>query len=203
MALSSYTDLLNAAAQWLKRDDLGAILPDLLVLAESRLARDIRFRVQSKQATISFLAGINTTPLPADFVEFLSVSHQDRGDRLDAMPVPQIRALYTPAMTGRPRVYAQIEESILVAPTPGSVTSLDVVYRSRFPALSPTNATNWLLQNHPSLYLFALLAEASPFTHEDERAAIWEAKYKAELETARRDDDYSRYGSGDLTIRSL
>ena len=38
MALSTYTDLQASVANWLHRSDLTAVIPDLVGLAEGRLA---------------------------------------------------------------------------------------------------------------------------------------------------------------------
>ena len=42
MALTNYTGLKTSIADFLNRDDLTAVIPDFIALAESQINRDIR-----------------------------------------------------------------------------------------------------------------------------------------------------------------
>ena len=89
-----------------------------------------------------------------------------------------------------------------LGPTPDGVYSIQIAYYARFAALS-TTPTNWLLTNHPSLYLFSALAEASVYTLEDDRAQIWEAKYRVELNALQAADDAALRSGSAMRVRYI
>jgi len=45
--ITTYAELQTSIATWLVRDDLTAIIPDFITLAESKFKRDIRVREQA------------------------------------------------------------------------------------------------------------------------------------------------------------
>ena len=70
----TYTGLQASIASWLHRSDLTAIIPDLIVLAEARLARDLRLRKMVTTTTSSTVASTQGITLPADFLEIENLS---------------------------------------------------------------------------------------------------------------------------------
>ena len=63
--------------------------------------------------------------------------------------------------------------------------------------------TNWLLTYHPSLYLFATLAEAAPFLQDDARAALWEGKYASDVARLQISDDAGQFSGSGLRVRAI
>ena len=53
MAITTYAELKSSIANWLNRDDLTAVIPDFIALAEAQIARDIRHWRQEKRVTTS------------------------------------------------------------------------------------------------------------------------------------------------------
>ena len=74
MALATYTDLQASVANWLHRTDLTDVIPDLIVLAEARIARDLRLRSQVVSTTLSTVANQRTVTFPTDWLEFENVT---------------------------------------------------------------------------------------------------------------------------------
>ena len=56
-------------------------------------------------------------------------------------------------------------------------------------ALSSSNTTNFVLTNHPDLYLYASLSEAAPYLGQDERLTVWKNLYSAEIGKVRKPKD--------------
>ena len=50
MAITNYTQLQSSIASWLLRDDLTAVIPDFITLAEAQFNREIRNRKMIKRA---------------------------------------------------------------------------------------------------------------------------------------------------------
>ena len=67
MAITTYAELQSAITDFLNRDDLTAVAPTFISMAEANLGRDIRHWRQEKRST----AEIDTqySAIPADFLE--------------------------------------------------------------------------------------------------------------------------------------
>ncbi len=79
MAITTYSELQSAVADWLNRSDLTARIPDFITLAETRINRDLRAREQQVIAT----ANVDTPffAIPGDFLEFKSFRIADTNPR--------------------------------------------------------------------------------------------------------------------------
>jgi len=207
MALTTYAGLKASVASWLKRSDLTSNIPDLITLAEARIARDLRIRNQLTFTTLSTTAGVDYVALPSDFLEIenISVTGGSGVERSLTYQTPEQLDGRFPSggSTDEPAVYTIMGQRLYLGPTPDAVYSLPFKYYARFTALSADADTNWLLTNHPSIYLFATLAEAAPFTLEDARAALWEAKYQADLKQLQDTDDEGLRSGSVLRVRYL
>lgn len=205
MAIATYADLQTSIANWLKRSDLTSIIPDFITLAEARIARDLRLRKQVVNTTLSTVAGTQSVSLPSDFLEAenISLSNTTPPGALSVVTPEILDRKYPEAyVTGQPRVYTVLGDKVLFGPTPDAVYSVSLDYYQRWAALSAT-PTNWLLTNHPNIYLFAALAEGAPYLMEDERAPLWESKYQADvLKLQQMDDTALRSGSA-MRVRTL
>jgi len=71
MAISTYTELQSAIADWLNRDDLAAVIPTFISLAEVGMERVLRTRNMLVRAN----APIDTqySAVPANFLEVRSI----------------------------------------------------------------------------------------------------------------------------------
>lgn len=203
MALSTYTELQASVANWLHRSDLTSVIPDLIVLAEARISRDIRLRSQISSGTILTVANSRSASLPTGWLEFENVTLTGTPD--SQLTYVNIQYLDTKfpgnGDTGKPYVHSIEGQNILFGPTPDAVYTINTLYYKRWDALA-TTPTNWLLTNHPSLYLFATLAEAAPFLQNDERAALWESKYAADVIKLQESDNAGQFSGSSLRIKA-
>jgi hypothetical protein len=67
--------------------------------------------------------------------------------------------------------------------------------------------TNWLLTQHPDLYLYAALVESAPYLKDDERIALWRAELDRRIAEVRRGRsaavaDLTTYGGLLAAVRS-
>lgn len=192
MALATYADLQTAVASWTKRSDLASITPDLIALASSRINRDLRIGAQIATGTVSAVANTQTATLPAAFLEMVSVDIDGR----TLEPVSEGNAESSWGTdTGRPTQYSVRGSSIVLWPTPDTAYTVNLTYYSRF-TLDAANTTNWLMTNHPGVYLYASLAECEPYLVNDQRAVTWEAKYVNERDSLKAADQKARFANG-------
>lgn len=202
MALSTYDDLRFAVAAWLNRDDLEPTIPDLITMAEARFARDLRTHQMQTVATLDCVAGEDTVDLPTDWLETKSLRLVSPNTSLEYLAPEDMAAVYPAADSGAPQHFNVLGSTIKLAPVPDDAYEIEIRYFAKVPALSDTAQTNWLLSAHPSLYLFATMAEACTFIVDDERAPLWESKYSAELASLRRADAVASMSGSTLRMRS-
>lgn len=205
MALATYTDLLASVAAWLNRSDLTTVIPDFVSLAEGRIARDLRLRKQVANTTLSTVAGVQSVTLPSDFLEAenLTLSNTSPPGALTVVTPEYIDRKYPDAYyTDQPRVYTIIGDTLVFGPTPDGVYTVALSYYQRFTALS-TASTNWLLTNHPTVYLNACLVEGSAYLMDADKAQAYESRYQAAINDLQfRDDAALRSGSA-MRVRAL
>lgn len=204
MSLATYTDLQASVANWLNRTDLTSTIPDFITLAEARIARDLRLRSQVTSTTITTTANTQAASLPTGWLEFENVSVSSSPDvQLNYVNIQHLDTKFpNNSYTGTPVVYSIEGQQILFGPVPDSAYTINVLYYKRLDPLS-TTPTNWLLTNHPSIYLFATLAESAPFLKDDNRILIWEQKYKADVEKLQEIDTSGQFSGSVLKVRAI
>lgn len=204
MALANYTDLQASIASYLHRTDLSVQIVDFIALAEARIARDLRLRSQVTTATLTTTANSQAVALPTGWLENENVS------LTGTLPVnlryANIEYLDTAYPDGyspsRPAVYSIEGNNMLLGPTPDAAYTIALLYYKKMDALAVT-PTNFLLTTHPSIYLFAALAEACTFLEEDARVSLWEAKYKKDLADVQSKDTQGQFSGAALRVRTL
>jgi hypothetical protein len=72
-------------------------------------------------------------------------------------------AAYRLADRGTPVAFTMDGQQLRLGPVPDADVAMDVSYHARLPALAADDSTTWLLQQHPGIYLWSALSEASPF----------------------------------------
>lgn len=194
----NHLQLKTAIADWIKHTGMAATIPTLIQLAEARLARDLRVRSMLQFGTLT--ASGSTVSLPADFLEFKSLVYQDNAKPLSTGTVEQVLMERSRVAADRP-VYAVVSGAeLLLGPAPSEAFVINSAYYAKPAALDGDADTNWLLTNHPGLYLWASLAEAEPFMMNDARVGIWEGKYAAEKQALTDADKASEYSATGLSI---
>ncbi|MBI3678102.1 MAG: hypothetical protein HY243_15950 [Proteobacteria bacterium] len=173
--LDTYANLQAAIAGWLNRTDLAPRIPDFITLAEVYLGRTLRVRrmIGRSDAAIDgeFIV------VPSDFAGVLSFELKDTSpvDRLAIAEPDDLaqRKSQTTDLTGKPGVYAIVGGQFQFFPAPDQSYAAELTYYKKLEPLSATTASNWLLADHPDLYLYAALVQASPYLMDDDRVTVW------------------------------
>lgn len=195
MALATYSDLQASIALWLNRDDLAAVIPDFIKLAEVKLNSLLRMPQMVKEAELTPDAD-GIASLPADCLEVLSV--RDERFALDPLSVDLLVRSPAYGLIGPAQSYAQAGMKLWFAPHP--TDSVTLQYLSALPSLA-SNSTNWLLTLAPDLYLFGALAASAPFLRDDVRLPVWKQMHDeaAAVLTLR----YPMVAAGPLQMRAV
>ena len=206
MALTNYAGLKGAIADFLNRDDLTARIPDFITLAEASINREIRHYEMENRATAE-LSG-QYLDRPNDWMETIRFHVTGSG-------TTNLKLLSAAAMadkrqgaedtTGHPKYYCHVERAFEVYPTADATYEVELYYYQKVPALSASNATNWLLTDHPDVYLYGSLMHSAPYLAEDERVGVWAQLYAAAVKRVNESgEDAMNSGSGlTLKVRGL
>lgn len=199
MSLANYADLQTAVANWLNRADLTAYIPDLITLAESRIYKDLR--VSAMEANLSATISGGVIAIPAGYLEMkYAYVNSSTAAPLIRKTAAWIYEYYqTRAADREPQFYASDQGNFIFGPYPDSTYTINGTYYQKLPALS-TSSTNWFMTNHPGLFLFGTLLEAEPFLKNDNRLAIWQAKYNEIRDAIALTEKRERFSGSSLSI---
>ena len=201
MAISTYSELNTAVANWLDRDDLTDRIPEFIALCEARFNRLLRIRAMEYKQTASTVAGQRNLALPTGFIQM-------RNLQINASPIvpmqyvtPEIYdRLYGSASTGTPQMYTIIADEIQLGPTPASVQTIEMLFYKKFDALTALATTNWMITNAPDVYLYGCLLEAEPFIMNDPRVQLWATAFKQAITDMQEQDNKYRHSGSALRV---
>jgi hypothetical protein len=207
MALNTYTALKASIADFLNRDDLTAVIPDFITLAEAQINRDVRHWNMEARSSGQQTGGDEYMQIPADWVETIRLHLTATGTTVvnlisrDAMADKRSSA---EDVSGTPIYYTHADGQFQLYPTPSADTDFELLYYQKVPSLS-SNADNWLLLDSPDVYLYGALLHSAPYLAEDQRVAIWAQMYSAAVARLNEASELARYsGSGlKLKVRGL
>jgi len=208
MALNTYTGLKASIADFLNRDDLTSAIEDFITLAESQITRDVRHMKMEARASGQQDGGDEYMQTPSDWLETIRLHLTGTGTSVvnlisrDAMADKRAGAENA---TGTPTNYTHADGQFQLYPTPSVTTDFELLYYQKPPALSSSNADNWLLLEAPDVYLYGALLHSAPYLAEDQRVAIWAQMYSAAVLQLNESSEQAQYsGSGlKLKIRGL
>jgi hypothetical protein len=199
MAITTYTELRAAIAAWAHRDDTAFTdyVPDFIRLFEARANRILRVSdMEETLASTSLSSG--AASLPSGFLAFKELRFDGTVDyTLQPKSLEWIRS-QDDTNTGDAQYFAVTGSQVVCWPPTGPIKG---TYYKEIPALA-SNSTNWLLTNHPDLYLFGALVESALFTQDDSRIPLWAEKASALLDAVQRADDKNLFDGGILAVRA-
>ncbi len=201
MAISTYSDLKTAVADYLARSDLTSKIPDFITFAENRLRRDLRIRQMLKLVNAAMTANDSTLSLPSDFLEMRDIHLNTTPNSALEYLSPNIFYRNADATnTGIPKRYTLLASDFQFAPIPDSAYNVRMLYYAAPAYLSDSNTSNVFLANCPDALLYASLGEAEPYIMNDERLATWAALYQRAIDTINASDDRGEYAGVPLTM---
>lgn len=208
MALSTYTELKDAVADWLDRSDLTARIPDFIALAEARLNRELRIRPMEVRSILELTAGQKYFALPGGYLQMRNIQlNTNPTTPLEYVTPEMLDRLYGSDATSRPRAYSLIGDEIQLSPIPDSTYTLEVAYYEKFTPLGDGTAgtvtTNWLSENAPDVILYGALIEAEPFVKNDERMPLWLNAYKESIDKIQKADNKDRHSGSQMRVRNI
>lgn len=199
---SNYLQLKDQIINFVNKPDIDQTINTFIYLTEAEMSRRLRHWRMERRST----AVLNSqyVPLPIDFVEPVRLSiTSGRTYALEAESQAQLidRRADVGNTTGLPRYYAIIDGTIEVFPTPDSAYTLEMVYVGKIPALSSSNASNWVLEYYPDAYLYGSLMHTAPFLEDDQRLPVWSSLFERAVDTINRENENGKFGGAGLRLK--
>jgi hypothetical protein len=205
MAITTYAELKSSIANWLNRDDLTAVIPDFISLAEAKMDREVRHWHMEKRSTASLDSQYSA--IPPDFVEIIRFQITS-GETKPLELINQQQLLMEKARrnntSGSPSYYAFTAGEIEIFPVPDGSYDVELYYYSSIPPLSDSNTSNWVLQDYQDAYLYGALIHSAPYLKDDSRTQIWAALYQSAIDAINAESESSKFGGSGrrMKIRS-
>ena len=200
MALSTYDEIKTSIANWADRADLAQFIPDFVALCEARFNRELRLRSMEQKEYANTVGGQANYALPTNYLQM-------REFRLNTNPTvsmqyvsPEIYEAWNVG-SGQPKYYTIIANEIRLGPVPSGVYEMEMLFWRKFPNLTSSITTNWMLQNAPDVYLYGSLLELEPFIQNDTRIGIWAAGYSKAISDIQLQDDKDRHSGSALMVQ--
>ena len=201
MAISNYSELNTAVANWLDRDDLTDRIPEFIALAEARFNRLLRVRAMETKQTASTVASQRNLALPTNFIQM-------RNLQINTSPITSLEyvtpemydRLYGGSDTGTPKAYTILADEIQLGPIPASVQTIEMLFYKKFDALTSSATTNWMITNAPDVYLYGCLLEAEPFIMNDPRVQLWATAFQQAIKDIQEQDNRDRHSGSALRV---
>ncbi len=193
-AVMTYDSLVEDIQSYLERTDTATIekIPTFIMLAEQALAVDIKFLGNLTVNNAAMVSGNPIIPKPARWRKTVSMNVVVGGVRTPILlrKYEYLREYWPTATdTDVPKYYADYDYTHwLVAPTPDSAYTFEVLYYERVQPLDSSNQTNWFTEYAPQALLYGSLLQAMPFLKNDSRAALWQQMYSQYVGSLKTED---------------
>jgi hypothetical protein len=191
-AFADYLDLRLAVSEHVGNRAITDVFPRLVRLAETTLNKKLRTRKQMTTATLTFANGV--APLPSNLLEIISLFGPN-GEPMRATSLADVQ--FPRSSYGQ---YAIDGGNVIIY---GLTGTRELRYFAALPTLttSPTTS-NWLLADHPHVYLYAVGFEAAKFLRDPELAAMTDQLFSNALDEIKIDDDRTRWANGVVRMQA-
>ena len=209
MAISTYTELKASIANWLNRTDLtDEIADDFIKLTEADFNAKLRIRQMEQIDTVTIDEETETVPTGFISVRSFYLLLSSTKYPLEYITPHNLFEIRGGSRSGRPRSYT-IEadnetEQFRFGPKPDTTYTGYLSYYKNIAALSVSNATNYILDKHPGIYLYGSLYHSSNFLGgmDPQQTQNWLQMYIASLERCENNDKQDSYGGAPVQQRT-
>lgn len=201
----TYNSLVADIESYLERTDQATIdkIPTFIMLAEQVIAAEIKFlgNLTVNQSTMVSSQSVIEKPARWHKTVSMNVTIDGKKQPIFLRKYEYLKEYWPDGnQTGVPLYYADYDYTHwIVAPTPASNYSFEVLFYERAQPLDINNQTNWFTQYAPQALLYGSLLQAMPFLKNDDRIQMWQAQYNAIMQTLKT-EDIQRIGDRQATV---
>jgi len=167
----NYAELQAEAIDWMERSGQATKAPLWIKLAEARFNRELGV-VELSAGLTGVQASRNVSISALAMERPIALLMSEAGSDEETLTPKAEGTFEYRASTGRPKFWAIDGENIALDCPLDKAYSFRLRYRQRF-ALSDTVPTNWLLDNHPDLYLAGVLVWGAGYNQDWPNGTIW------------------------------
>lgn len=195
-AVMTYSSMVTDLLIYCQRVNDAAFIsqvPRLVMLAENRVATDLKTEGMLMVVTGNFNAGAPSVAKPTFWRDTVSFQvTRANGPKFNILPrfYEYARQCYpNPTVLGEPRFYSDYNfDNFFIAPTPVAPLQFELSYHARLDPLDVSNQTNWMTVNAPQLLFYAAMLESQTFLKNDDKIATWGNLYRDMLSGLGKED---------------
>jgi hypothetical protein len=206
----NYSDLVTSVQNWSLRTDAATVaeIPTFIAFAEDsfnhgmpeRGIAPLRVREMLVTDDITMTDGVGT--VPDDYLQYLAAQSVASTPRPLAYSAPVYNEYaYADGAAGLSNSFYINASSVYVYPL--SDSDVRMTYYGKVPALSDSNATNWLIEKMPSLYLHGALLQLALFVKDNELLARSQAMVASAIDGLNMTDALGRYAQTGSRMRMI
>lgn len=198
-AITNYSTLQSAIADYLNRADLTSQIPMFIQFVEADLNTRLRCREMVVRATTT--SDEEFVELPPDFLQALNLQIVGGKTPLRYVTLDEADQIKASQIYTQVVVYTIVDDAIELVPAPATNVEIEMVYYQKVPSLSDVDTTNWLLMKSPDVYLYGALVHAAPFLMDDQRVNTFASFYSQRVEALNLDSDRAVHSGSPLVAR--
>lgn len=205
MSYDTYANLQTEIKAWLKRTSMAdTIVEGFIALAESEMNRKLRTRNQEVRETFTLSTQYtDLTTLTNAVLEMRNLQiNTDPVRALEYRTPYQLDNEMPSDTVGKPAYYTIHGDDLEVKPIPDTSYTAEASFYSKIAALSDSNTTNWILANHPNIYLFGALYYGNIYIEEPGSAQSYKTLFEAAMDELNKQEKNARYSGSPLTQRT-
>lgn len=182
----NYNGIVAAVLEYLERNDASttAEIPVFIMLAENRIARELKILQNVAYVTGTLQANVATMLKPIRWHNFITFNYGS-GTGFNTRNQVYLRTYEfcrnyapDPTVVAPPVYYCDYDyTTLLLAPTPDQNYPFEMAYMQIEEPLSASNQTSTLTQFCPDLLFYAVMVESMNYLKNDEGLARWRAEY--------------------------
>lgn len=205
--VTTYQELQDHIADTLLRADLATVIKTFIQMAEAGFKRNKKFRKISDRG--NFQISADGVSLPSDFQSLESWYHDGNTffgpiEIVNSDMIGHLKGGRFGGATGAPAFAAIVNGKARFAPEPDQTYTTQMIYWRKVSSLSPGNPTNWLLTDHPDIYIYGALLHSAPYLKDDPRLQMWQTLHDTaaeDLSNATEEEQFS--GTLNRTFRPI
>lgn len=201
--IQNYADLTSAINKWMDRDDLGDEMGTFTRLVESEINRRLsRNRVRPSLNTASYTTDGDLPVRYLTAVDMIMIrdGYNYRLEEIDISKAALIKARNQDLEQPDYLNYAVIGNKIEFIPALKGGDQVVFTYIEQLQPLNEVQTQNWMLNNHPDVYLYGCLAHAAAYEVDDGRGGQWLSLFDDLLNSAI--DSYPVHDNARLSLDS-
>lgn len=150
-------------------DGLAAFIPTAISMAEARIADKVRCRAMEERRTDTLTQSTEFVALDTDAIQVTAVELGTNPKvQLEFASSLQATQLLHYQDEATPYYFSVEGETLRIRPIANQDYTLEYTLWFRLPAFSGDTDTNWILTNHPGIYLYASMAECYYFKMDED-----------------------------------